>query len=223
MKNGVVISEELYILVAVLSLCVHKIRTRYIHLADAMSEPYRINTLPSKRKIKLAEDLLENDGWFSVCPAMWRGPGETPKKLRLVADANFPDGLVRLIKREKVDIRTARALGMERLSDENLLPKVSQAGCALITLDRDFWSDEKVPLHRQQGVVFVDGKDESIGRTLGFAFMLIFLKTFHGWKGAKFRVTSTRLFFKAISFENKKVVYELQLIASGVYAREIAG
>jgi hypothetical protein len=103
--------------------------------------------MPSKRKNQRREDELLEDGWFALSADLWLEQGEIPRKVRLVADTNFPAGLVEALEKAKLSIATARSLGLERLADGALLAQAMARGRVLITLDRDFWCDEKFPLH----------------------------------------------------------------------------
>ena len=165
-----------------------------------------------------------NDGWFAVSSDMWTEPGEIRQKLKIVADANFPIELVRLMRQRKFDVKTAQSLGWDKLPDKELLQKASQRACVLMTFDRHFWSDIKFPLHHRGGIIFIDGKDERIGRTEGFDLLCGFLTSYGGgWDRRKFRATSASVYMKGISFENKKYVYEIRALRGGVYAREVEG
>lgn len=180
--------------------------------------------MPSKRKRKLRENKLFTDsGWFTVTSDMWLDPGQRPRKLRFISDANLPDGLGEQMKRYGFNLRTARSLKLNHLSDEDLLRRVSARGCVLITMDRDFWSDTKFPLHHAGAIVFVDGKDERIAESQGFGLLLAFLKLFGGWKQGKFRASADRVHLKMISHANEKCVYELCLFPDGVCGREVEG
>lgn len=176
--------------------------------------------MPSKRKKKKREDELGEEGWFAISSDFWREFGEIPSKLRIIADANFPVGLVDLIANRKFDIKTAQSLSLNKLDDEDLLQRIADRGYVLITLDRDFWSDVKFPLHQSGGVIFIDAKDESIGETAGFRVLLAILGNFgSGWRAFKFRASSERVFMKWISDE--KFLYEVRAMRGGLYARRV--
>lgn len=180
--------------------------------------------MPSKKKTREREEKLMDDGWFAITSDIWREPGEILQKLKIIADANFPIQLVRLLRKRKFDVKTAQSLGWDKLSDKHLLQRVSKRGCVLITFDRDFWSDLKFPLHYPGSIIFIDGKDERIGRTEGFDLLCAFLLNYGGgWSRRKFRATSVSVLMKGISFENKKYVYEMRILRGGVYAREVEG
>jgi Domain of unknown function (DUF5615) len=176
--------------------------------------------LPSKRKTRLRDDRLFQEGWFPISSDLWTDFGEIKPKLRIVADANFPSPLIKLMRNRRIDIRTAQSLGLHRLSDEDLLQKVAQRGCVLITLDRDFWSDSKFPLHQKGGIIFVDGKKEAVGESLGFELMVVFMQSFGTWNYGKFRATSKSLYSKII-VGGAKHEYEIRPIRPGIYAREL--
>jgi len=73
--------------------------------------------LPSKRKQRTRVEDLSKEGWFPLSEDMWREPGEKPKKVRIAADANFPFGLVEILRRRGFEVKTAQELGLEKLSD----------------------------------------------------------------------------------------------------------
>lgn len=180
--------------------------------------------MPSRRKEKRREDELSTDGWFRLSSDLWLETLEIPQKLRAVADTNFPIGLTERMGSRGIDVRTAQSLGLERLADEDLLRRVTADGRVLVTLDRDFWSDEKFPIHQCGGVIFVDAKDEGIARSDGFELLIVFLRSFGGgWTNLKIRASSERVFMKGISTETKAFVYEIRAIRGGIYARGIAG
>lgn len=153
---------------------------------------------------------------------MWKDPGEKPRKLRLVSDTNFPFALVEALRRRGVEIKTAQELGAANLSDEELLGRVTKDGYLLITMDRDFWSDAKFPLHKAGGIIFIDGKDARISETDGFELLVVFLLSIGGgWTWGKFRASSERVHAKIIGVDGKKVVYEIKPFRPLVYAREV--
>jgi hypothetical protein len=73
--------------------------------------------LPRLRKRKLREDALYEERWFRISSDMWREPGEFPRKLKVIADTNFPLPLVRLMQRKKSNVKTAQSLGLDKLSE----------------------------------------------------------------------------------------------------------
>lgn len=178
--------------------------------------------MPSKRKQKTREDKLFQDGWFELSDDMWLEPGEKPKKVRLVADANFPYQLVEVLREQKIEVKTAQELGLHRLADEELLRRVLELGYALITMDGDFWSDAKFPLTGPGGIIFVEGSDQRIGETEGFGLLVLFLLAFGGgWRKGKFKASSTGMVMKINGHEGKKVIYEFRGFRPLVYAREV--
>lgn len=179
--------------------------------------------MASKRKQKSREDeLFETGGWFALSDDMWKDPGEKRKKLRMVADANFPIALVNSLKNRGIEVKTAQELRLEKLPDEELLRRVLELGHLLITMDGDFWSDGKFPLHKAGGVVFVDGEDEGIGNTEGFELLLAYLESFGGgWRKGKIRAASDRIYTKIVGHEGKRVMYEIKGFRPLIYAREV--
>ncbi len=140
-------------------------------------------TVASKRREKIRSDARFADGWFEVSEDLWREPGEKPLKLKLLADANFPSGLVEVLKKRGIEVRTAQELKMHRFSDEQILQEAAKPGLFLITLDRDFRSDERFPLQSSGRLVFVDARDERIANTNGFELLVVLLKSL-GWRAS---------------------------------------
>jgi hypothetical protein len=64
--------------------------------------------------------------WFEVSEDLWREPSEITQKLR------------------GIEVRTAQEPNIHLLSDEGILHEATKRGLVLITLDRDFWSDDTV-------------------------------------------------------------------------------
>lgn len=177
--------------------------------------------LPSKRRRKNREDELSKEGWFALSEDLWRDPREKPRKVRMLADTNFPTQLVQAIKTRGMWVRTAQELSLSKLADDELLGRATERCCILITMDKDFWSDAKFPLHKDGAIVFLDGKDASIANTDGFELLMVFLKSFGGgWTRGKIRASSHRMFIKWIS-SGKKLAYEIKPIRPLIYAREV--
>lgn len=179
--------------------------------------------MPSKRKTKLREDArYEDGGWFEASTDMWLEFGEKPRKVRLLADTHFPTKLVEILQSNRIEVRTAQEMGLHRMSDEQLLHEADKRGMVLITRDHDFLSERKFPLHNSGKVVFVEGDGESIGRTWGFALLIILIRSWGStrWYG-KVRATSESVFLKFHGNDGKNRAYEFKIISPTFYAREI--
>jgi predicted nuclease of predicted toxin-antitoxin system len=178
--------------------------------------------LPTKTKRRNREDALWKEGWFPVSEDLWREPGQRLKKLKMIADANFPIQLVEIMRGRGIEVRTAQELGLGKRADDELLREVSGRNYVLITMDRDFWSDAKFPVHQRGVIVFIDAKDISIARTDGFELLILFLMSFGGaWTRGKIRASSHRMFLK-LSVDGKKVVFEIKPFRPLIYAREVS-
>ena len=179
--------------------------------------------MPTRTKQRRREDNLFKDGWF-LLEDLWREPGELPQKSRLLADVNFPRGLVDRLIEYGVEVRTAQQLKVGRHSDKNLLHEAAKRGMTLITLDRDFWSDGKFPLHERGRIAFLEGRDETFQETMGFALLCYLLKSWGGgYRSGKIRVTSNSLYWKMVSFTGKKTIYEIKAIRPNIFVRECDG
>jgi hypothetical protein len=178
--------------------------------------------MPSKRKNKIREDRLFEDGWFTISEDMWRDPGEVPRKVRLVADVNFPDPVIHEIEKRGIEVRKATELGLGRLADDDLLRRVSNEDCVLITMDADFWSDKKIPLHRCGGLVYVDADGASFRDSDGLELLIVMLKSLGGLRrGVKIKASTKQFFIKNIGDRGQRICYEIRPIRPAVYAREV--
>jgi predicted nuclease of predicted toxin-antitoxin system len=153
---------------------------------------------------------------------MWKDRGETSRKPRLVSDVNVPAPLVDKIRKRKIEVKMAKELGLEKMSDSDLLSTVSAKGYVLITLDADFWSDRKIPLQKCGGLVQIENTNPGYSDSDGFELLMVLLESLGGLgRGVKFKSTATQLFTKNIGDNGKKVLYEIRAIRPLVYAREI--
>jgi predicted nuclease of predicted toxin-antitoxin system len=178
----------------------------------------------SKRKEKRRSDARFEDGWFEISEDFWRDPGEKPLKLRLLADANFPAGLVLALRKDGIAVQTAQELGIHGLPDEQVAAEAARRGLFLITLDRDFWSDDRFPLRSTRRLVFVDARDERIAGTLGFQLMMVLMKSWGGGhQHGKVRVTAESVYLKFLADGGRRQVYEFRAIRPYIYAREYQG
>jgi len=181
--------------------------------------------LPSKRKEKLREDeRYEDGGWFAISDDMWLEPGEKPRKVRLVADTHFQRKLVEVLQANGLEVLTAQELGLHRMPDEQLLHEVDKRGMTLLTRDHDFLSERKYPIHKSGKIVFVDGDGETIGTTIGFALLILLIKTWGStnWYG-KVRTTSENVYLRFHGSDGKNRTYQFKAMRPHLYAREFGG
>lgn len=135
---------------------------------------------------------------------------------------NGPAQLVGKIRKRKIEVKTARELGFEKLADDDLLRRVSAKGYILITLDADFWSDRKLPLRTCGSLVFIDSTNPEYSDSDGFELLMVILESLGGLgRGVKFKSTSTQLYTKNINDNGKKIIYEIKAIRPFIYAREV--
>jgi len=179
--------------------------------------------MPSRRKSKRREDeLFKEGGWFALSEDLWREPGRVPNKLRLVSDVNFPAPLVHKLRSRRIVVKTAHELGYGRLSDEDLLTRVPARNYVLITMDADFWSDHKTPLHLCGGIIYVDTTSPSFIDSDGLELLIMLLKSMGGvGRGAKVKVSATQLFLKGVAVGGRRFFYEIRAIRPLIYAREV--
>ena len=177
--------------------------------------------MPSKRKREAREDKLYRDGRFRISEDMWKNPHETLPKAKLLADANFPADLTKELKKEKIDIRTAQQLKLERLADDDLLAQAANQRRMLITMDEDFWSERKFPLHRSEAIIFVASGGAFNGSD-GFYTLVAFLKAVGGgWNILKIKASADRVFLKMKELSGKVRQYEMKIFrGAGAFVRE---
>jgi hypothetical protein len=155
---------------------------------------------------------------------MWLLPGEKPQKVRLLADANFPLGLVERLRKGGIEVKTAQEMKIHRMPDEQILQEAKKRGLYLITLDRDFWSDEQFPLRSSGPLIFVDARDDRIAESIGFEMLVVLLKSWGGGQlYGKIRVTSASMYRKLPDDSGRQVIYEFKAIQPYIYAREYQG
>lgn len=173
------------------------------------------------RRRKLEQEL-DKGGWFELSGDAWKDPGEILPKPKLLAHANFPSPLVASLRKAKFDLKTAQELGLAKLDDTELLHKAGRRGRILITLDGDFWSDLRFPLHQCHGLIYLDSHETDLQRSFGLNLLLEFLQSFGGrWAGMKIRVCADRLLWKIRSYQGRKIVYEVKIFGRRAYAREL--
>lgn len=166
---------------------------------------------------------IPDDEWFELSDDLWLEPGEKRQKPRLLADHNVPRALVDEIRAHGIAVKTAQELGVARLQDEELLSRTKREGLILLTMDEDFWSDRKYPLHRSGGIIFIDLPKMSSTASLGLQMLFLFAKSIGGdWRnGLKARATSDKFEIKLISYLGKKAAYQVRLIKKSLHAREM--
>jgi len=164
---------------------------------------------------------LEEGGWFELSDDLWRQPGEIREKLRILADTNVPRSLVEDLRRNRVAVATAQELGVAHVDDTELLGLANKKRRVLLTKDADFWSDDKFPLNRVGGLIYLDTDHAEAGESMGSAAAFWWARSFGGgWKHAKARVTREGFYLKWISHEGRIVGYEIRVFNRRIYARE---
>lgn len=173
--------------------------------------------------MKRREDRLFEEGWFAISEDMWRDTREILPRAKLLADAHFPAWLVRQVRREGIDTKKAQELNLDTLGDDDLLPRAARLGRLLITMDEDFWSERKFPLHRSKGLIVVEPSGRKFEGSDGFYVLIAFLKSFGGrWVAVKVKATCEGLRMRLRSVLGKTIEYEMKIFrGAGAFARVI--
>jgi len=131
------------------------------------------NLLSPHESVFVAKELIEDSEWFEVSDEDWLDPRLAGKKLKLLADAQVPEPVIRRIGDAGIKVETlSRAL--RRHADTNVLQLAQRTGRVLLTLDADFWDDRKHPLQAVSGgIIYVAESPSQHGRILR-AFGLVY-------------------------------------------------
>jgi Domain of unknown function (DUF5615) len=172
-------------------------------------------------KRRREEQRLEVEGWFPLSEDLWRQPKEMREKLRLLADTNVPLSLVEDLRSSNVSVATAQERCVAQVDDSELMAVAKKEGRVLLTKDADFWSDDKFPMNRVGGVIFLDSDDTFAGQSKGSAAAFWWAKSFGGgWSNAKMRITRDGFYLKSIDHGGKRITYEIKMIKNRIYVRE---
>ena len=93
----------------------------------------------------------------------------------------------------------------------------------LITLDRDFWSDDRFPLRSSGRLIFIDARGEGVADATGFELLVVLLKSGGGVRHGKIGSTAESVYMKFLKDTGKPAVYEFRAIRPYIYAREYRG
>jgi predicted nuclease of predicted toxin-antitoxin system len=128
------------------------------------------------------------------------------------------------LRKRGMEVRTAQDLKLHRLPDEQILREATRRELSLITLDRDFWSDNRFPLQSSGRLIFVEARDERIAEANGFELLVVLLKSWGGGhRHGKIRATAESVYLKFLPAVGKQAVYEFKAIRPYIYAREYRG
>lgn len=173
----------------------------------------------------MKDGFSEDSKWFEISDDFWAEPGFKPKKLKLLADAQFPKPIIEELRSAKISVRSITEEGLLRHSDSDILQHANKAGYVLLTLDRDFWDDKKYPLQKIKGIIFIDephDRQDQILRALGLVYGC-FAKSFSldWWTGMKIRATLSEFIIKMRTWEGKVSKYAIRLRSGRLFAKEV--
>ncbi len=163
--------------------------------------------------------------WFEISADLWLDSKAKPKKLKLLADAQFPKDVA-----DKIGIA---GISIERLDksrtkspDEDLVTYAKKRGMVLLTLDGDFWSDRKHPLQQVNGIIYIDVPSENHKAILD-AFGLVyggFAKSYplDWWHGMKIRAIQGEFTLKMRNWAGQSVAYKIRQKGGHVVAKELS-
>jgi len=168
----------------------------------------------------------EESEWFPFSEDLWREPKTLRPRLRLLADVHIPIGLISVLRSARVDVKTARELKCDRLSDLDLFEKAKRLRRVILTLDAGFWAERKYPLRRGGGIIVIDTGENSLAAlamAFGF-FYAVFGRSFGGvWDdGGRVRAFSNRFLLRVRSIDGRAMTYDVRVIRGMLSAREIS-
>jgi predicted nuclease of predicted toxin-antitoxin system len=168
--------------------------------------------------------FAENDEWFLFEADLIVGSGTQPSELKLCADASIPKPFVDELRDASISIRTALEDGVNRKADQAILSWARRLKRVLVTLDRDFWNNQKFPLQKTPGIIFIDVPPDKVSGALE-AFWLVyetFARFCGNWQEMKIRATPGSYFIKGIGWDGHRIRYEVRVEGSQALAREFS-
>jgi hypothetical protein len=174
----------------------------------------------------VSKPLPEDSEWFEISDEDWLGLGFVGKKLKLIADAQVPEPVIREIAEAGITVE-ALAQASRRHPDDNVLQLAQRTGRVLLTLDTDFWDDRKYPLQAvSEGIIYVAEPPSDYYRILR-AFGLVygcFAKSYplDWWSHMKVRAVVGNFTIKMRTWEGKAARYRMRLQGGRLVAKEIS-
>ncbi|HDN67962.1 MAG TPA: hypothetical protein ENF86_03310 [Firmicutes bacterium] len=149
-------------------------------------------------------------------PDMPPGPH---KKLKIYADANIPRIVIEVLRATGIPTESAVETGLSTHPDENIYQQAKKRRRVLLTMDRDFWDDQKYPLQKGPGIIFVDIPPDQPEKAIAGLeiFWVLFAKYFplDYWKGIKARITEYGFVIKCHTWEGRISEDEFRLMDDG--------
>ena len=163
--------------------------------------------------------------WFEVSDRDWLGPGFKGKKIKIVADAMVPNGVVAEIAGAGISIEVMDR-AVRHQSDPAVLNFAHRRGRVLLTLDRDFWDDKKYPLQSvRTGIIYIAEPPDSpdlILRAFGLVYGC-FAKSYplDWWHQMKVKAHVGEFEIKMRTWQGRISRYRLRLRRGFVEAKEL--
>ncbi|MFZ5631941.1 MAG: DUF5615 family PIN-like protein [Bacillota bacterium] len=147
------------------------------------------------------------------------------KKLRLFADQNIPMPIILDLRSSGLLIDSVVEAGFLHHPDENIYKQAKKRNRILLTMDRDFWSDEKHSLQQTRGIIFLDippdQKDKAIEALARFWVSFAKYYPHDWWQGLKARVSVDGFVLKYTAWNGKVSEDEYRVINGQVFTRKI--
>ena len=182
-------------------------------------------TFARHRERRVAAKALDLSEWFEISDTDWLDPRFKPKKLKLLADEQFPEHIIAEIRAANIVVDTLPQRA-RRASDPSVLALAEKEQRVLLTLDADFWDDRKHPLHQlRTGIIYVaepPAQQDRVLRAFGLVYGC-FAKSYplDWWNQMKARASVGEFELKMRNWESKIVRYRMKLSAGRVLAREL--
>lgn len=147
------------------------------------------------------------------------------KKLKLLADANIPQVLIDELRAAGLVVDSVVEMGISGHPDDNIVQLAKRLHKVILTMDRDFWDDNKHPLRKSPGIIFVDVAPAQVEKAIdGLArFYGIFAREWplDWWHQMKARVTEHGFAIRSPTWDGNISEDEFQLTNGKLLTRKI--
>jgi hypothetical protein len=146
-------------------------------------------------------------------------------KPRLYIDADVTEDALSYLG-DRYNVVTARELGYATRDDDFHAQYAREERRILVTQnERDFWNDQKHPLHMCPGIIVVPSMGEQLGVKVAVALVSLLGTVQHippeDWQGRKFKATDDGFQIKQIGFDGRLLSGSAQYGGDLVWDREI--
>ncbi len=149
------------------------------------------------------------------------------KKLRIIADAQFPIPIADELRAAKVDIIGPDSTELRAREDPDVLQIARREHRVLLTFDQDFWDDRKHPLQKAPGIIVLATSPSDIDSALR-AFALVyaaFAKQLPGdwWSEMKVRASPETFTLRLRAHDGQVRAWQFKSERGRLLVRQVQG